>query len=175
MLKRTICCTVALCFLLAFNTSAMERTTDDILNVESINCSLIEPSSIPSDVVELMADAEALSLYSEEEINLIALVALGEAEGESELGKRLVIDTILNRVDHEVFPNSIEAVCYQQGQFACLHNGRCNRCSVNDYILELVKEELLNRTNTEVLYFSSAGYNGPKSLFQEGHHYFSGR
>ena len=36
---------------------------------------------------------------SDEEIRLIALVTMAEAEGEPELGKRLVIDTILNRVD----------------------------------------------------------------------------
>lgn len=168
MLKRTMFCTVALCFMLAVNVFAMEKTTDDIV-VD------VEPHSIPSDVVELIANAEELSLYSDEEIALIALVTLGEAEGESELGKRLVIDTILNRVDHEAFPDSIDSVCYQSGQFMCLHNGRCNRCKINDYILDLVREELLERTNYEVLYFSSAGYNGRKGLFQEGNHYFSGR
>ena len=38
-------------------------------------------------------------IISDEELELLALVTMAEAEDESELGKRLVIDTVLNRVD----------------------------------------------------------------------------
>lgn len=44
---------------------------------------------------------------TQEEIDLIALVTMGEAEGETELGKHLVIDTILNRIDHPSFPDTV--------------------------------------------------------------------
>lgn len=47
---------------------------------------------------------------TQEEIDLIALVTMGEAEGETELGKRLVIDTILNRIDHPSFPDTVKLV-----------------------------------------------------------------
>ena len=138
--------------------------------------------SIPKDVSiedEMVAIKTDLAQTVDEElylppddIDLIALVCLGEAEGESELGKRLVIDTILNRMDSERWPNIISEVCWQRGQYGCLHNGRCKRCTVNDYIRELVREEMGSRTNTEVIYFSAGGYNG-SPLFQEGGHYFS--
>ena len=62
--------------------------------------------------------------FSDEEIDLIALVTMAEAEGESELGKRLVIDTILNRVDAETHPNTVHDVIYQNGQFTSMTNGR---------------------------------------------------
>lgn len=72
---------------------------------------------------------------TQEEIDLIALVTMGEAEGETELGKRLVIDTILNR---------------------------------------LVKEELLERTNYDCVFFMAGGYSKyGEPLFQECCHYFS--
>ena len=41
------------------------------------------------------------------EIAYIARLAMAEAEGESELGRRLVIDTVLNRVEDEHFPDSM--------------------------------------------------------------------
>lgn len=114
---------------------------------------------------------------TEEEIDIIALVALGEAEGESELGKRLVIDTILNRVDSEKWPDTILDVCWQKGQYCCLHNGRCGtrlkEKAKEDYIRSLVIDEMNNRTNYDVIHFSAGGYNGSSPLFQEGGHYFS--
>ena len=113
---------------------------------------------------------------TEEEIDIIALVTLGEAEGESELGKRLVIDTILNRVDSERWPDTIEDVCWQKGQYCCLHNGRCGsrlkKRAQEDYVRSLVIDEMHNRTNYEVIHFNAGGYNGAP-LFQEGGHYFS--
>ena len=113
---------------------------------------------------------------TDEEIDLIALVTMAEAEGESEYGKRLVIDTILNRVDHEwsYWPDTVEGVIYQKNQFTSMWNGRVKRCYVREDIVELVKEELKNRTNTEVVYFMMGGYSRYGTPeFREGVHYFS--
>lgn len=110
---------------------------------------------------------------SESELELLALVTLAEAEGESELGKRLVIDTVLNRVDNASFPDTISEVIYQKNQFTSMHNGRCDRVIVNDDTRELVKQELLKRTNTDVLYFTAGEYGKYGThLFKEGNHYF---
>lgn len=56
-------------------------------------------------------------LMSQEDINLLAIVTMAEAEGESEMGKRLVIDTILNRIDSEQFPDTVSGVVYQKKCF----------------------------------------------------------
>ena len=58
--------------------------------------------------------------YSEEEIELIALLTMAEAEGESEEGKRLVIDSVLNRVDHKRFPDTVTEVVYQKSQYSAM-------------------------------------------------------
>ena len=122
---------------------------------------------------EIRMEKEAGIPFTDDEIYLMGLVCMGEAEGESELGKRLVIDTILNRLYSSKWPDTINSVCYQRGQYMCLHNGRCSKLKVTNYICDLVKEEVLNQTNTEVIYFSSVGYCNGSPLFPEGGHYFS--
>lgn len=115
----------------------------------------------------------ALNL-TDEEIDLIALVTMAEAEGESELGQRLVIDVILNRRDHPSFPDTIHGVIYQENQFACMTSGRSDRCYVKDDIRQLVLEEMQVRTDTKVLYFRTEHYHTfGVPLFKEGNHYFS--
>lgn len=112
--------------------------------------------------------------YSKEEVELIALVTMAEAEGEPEEGKRLVIDTILNRVDHEYFPDTVSEVVYQKGQFTSMWNGRSNRCYVSDDICKLVNEEIESRTNTDVIFFHAGIYPSYGSpIVQVGNHYFS--
>ena len=111
---------------------------------------------------------------TQEEIDLIALVTMGEAVGETELGKRLVIDTILNRIDHPSFPDTVYDVVYQPNQFSVMWNSRIERCYVMSEIVELVKEELLERTNYECVFFMDGEYSKyGEPLFQECCHYFS--
>lgn len=115
----------------------------------------------------------ALSL-SESEIDLIALVTMAEAEGESEEGKRLVIDVILNRYDSPRFPNTISEVIYAKNAFECMWNGRVDRCHVRDDIRQLVIEELQFRTNSNIHYFRTNHYHGfGTPVIQVGNHYFS--
>ncbi len=111
---------------------------------------------------------------TENEIDLIAQVTMAEAENQSEYCKRLVIDTILNRVDSSYFPDTVHDVIYAKNQFEVMVNGRFERCYVQDDIVKLVKEELLSRTNTRVVFFNSIGFNSwSKPMFQEGCMYFS--
>ena len=111
---------------------------------------------------------------TEEEIRLIALVTMAEAEGEPELGKRLVIDTILNRVDSDRFPNTVHGVIYQPNQFSSVWNGRIDRCYVRDDIYQLVVEEAESRANQHVIFFRTDYYHPYGTpMFSIGDHYFS--
>ena len=108
------------------------------------------------------------------EVELIAIVTMAEAEGECEKGKRLVIDTILNRVDSEHFPDNVYDVIYQKNQFTSMWNGRAKRCYVKDDIFDLVLEELEKRTNKDVMFFCAGRYGDYGTpMFQVGGHYFS--
>ena len=111
---------------------------------------------------------------SEEDIELIALVTVAEVESEGEYCKRLVIDTILNRVDHPYFPNTVRGVVYQKNQFSVMWNGRINRCVVTDDVRKLVREELESRTSYDVMFFQLGGYSKyGKPLVKVGPCYFS--
>jgi N-acetylmuramoyl-L-alanine amidase len=111
---------------------------------------------------------------SDHDIELIALVTMAEAEGECERGKRLVIDTILNRMDSGYFPNTAEGVIYQPAQFSSMWNGRVYECSVQDDICKLVREEIENRTSYLVMFFSANDYSEfGVPLYKIQNHYFS--
>lgn len=110
---------------------------------------------------------------TEEEIQMIAQITYGEAGNQSELGKRLVIDVLLNRKDHKLFPNTVKGVIFQDRQFG---TAKCiNTYPVCDDICKMVKEEVFFRTNYDVMYFNSGSYVSGVPLFQEGDHYFSGQ
>lgn len=65
--------------------------------------------------------------FNPEECYLLAKIAMAEAEGEDLIGKALVIRTVLNRMCSEEFPDTIEEVLYQEGQFTPVGNGRFDR------------------------------------------------
>lgn len=126
------------------------------------------------EAVSAVVEIEDEIALSDEEIELIALVTMAEAEGECEEGKRLVIDTILNRVDSEYFPDTVHEVIYQPNQFSSMWNGRIDRCEVREDICQLVREEAKVRINYEVMFFTAGNYGKYGTpMFQVQNHYFS--
>ena len=126
------------------------------------------PKTIPNSMFEQDID------ISEEECRTLAVLTLREARGESTLGKRLVIDTVLNRVDRDFYPNDILSVIYQPNQYTGVSEYGLGEEEIAE-TMQLVYEECEHRTNWNVLYFCNSGYNGPVPLFVEGHHWFSGQ
>ena len=112
--------------------------------------------------------------FTEEEITLIAKLTIAEAGNQSDYGKRLVIDTVLNRMDSPYFPDTVESVIFQKYQFSPVWNGGIDKYVPDDHIIDLVKEEINDRTNSEVIFFTAGKY-GPYGipLFQVEDHYFS--
>lgn len=124
------------------------------LKMEHVPVAISTPTAAPTPVI---ADPSV----SNEEVELLALLTMAEAEGECEEEQRLVIDTVLNRIDDPHFPDNIYDVVYQRNQYAGMQEPRITRCYVKDELVQLVREELENRTN----------YGVP--MFQIDHHYFS--
>ena len=112
--------------------------------------------------------------FTEEEIALIAKLTIAEAGNQSDYGKRLVIDTVLNRMDSPYFPDTVEGVIFQKYQFSPVWNGGIDKYLPDEHIIDLVKEEINDRTNSEVVFFTAGKY-GPYGipLFQVEDHYFS--
>lgn len=137
-----------------------------------------EPESLPEPEPEPVIESYRLT---DEEIELVALITLAEAEDQPELGQRLVIDTILNRMDHpKHWPDTVKGVVYMKNAFSVTTNGRLEKCSTyfkgetKEKLIRLVKEELVEKTNDEVVYFRMfrySDYGTPYKLV--GDHYFS--
>lgn len=136
---------------------------------EFVPLQIIQP--VMSCVVETK---EPEMIFTESEIELIALVTMAEAEGESEYGKRLVIDTIINRVESEHFPNTVNEVIYQPHHFESVWNGRIDKCYVDEDICDLVRGEIEEISDPYVMYFCTGDYGRyGEPMYQVGNHYFS--
>ena len=101
------------------------------------------------------------------------LYSLVQAEaGNQDLdGCRLVADVVLNRIDSEKFPNTMEEVIYAPGQFSVIKNGALKKAQgeISEKVVQAVDMELSGkRLNYDVLYFN----NKPNGGWQYGGHYF---
>ncbi len=172
MRKVTMIAALLLSVLMFFHIDIPGDDADDVTTIHNVIPESIFVDVPPVVTIKPLEEEEELLPY--EDISLIALVTMAEAEGECEYGKRLVIDTILNRVDSEHFPDSVYDVIYQRNQFSSIWNGRIDRCEVKEDICELVREELRSRTNTDVIFFTAGEYSKyGVPMFQIGNHYFS--
>ena len=150
-------------------------------------CKTVESAGI---LVEVTAQAAAYETLEEktsevthedldeefyyDSLEMMALCVMAEAGGENELGIRLVVDTILNRVDSEEFPDCIWDVIFQPGAFTCVSNGMIEKVDPTDIVFRIITEELENRTDYRPLYFTAGEY--PKygtPLYKVGNHYFA--
>ncbi len=139
-----------------------------VINEEPIIEEIVE------EEIEETPIQEDNDILTEDEIELICLITMAEAGVEPEYGKRLVIDTILNRVDHKRFPNTVYDVIYQPNQFTPMWNGMIEKCWVDEDIYNLVLEELTSRSNYDVIFFRMQKYSKwGTPLFKVGNHYFS--
>lgn len=117
--------------------------------------------------------------WDAEEAEMLARIAMAEAEGEDVEGKALVILVVLNRVWSEDFPGSIEEVIKQEGQFSAYENGRYDRLEPDEGCwdaLGLVAQDHWDESRG-ALYFESEGRStwhrdNLKRLFRHGGHIF---
>ncbi len=114
------------------------------------------------------------------ELEEAVLVVQAEAGNQDELGKRYVADVIFNRLDSEDFPDTVHEVVYQRNpiQFATTVNGSMDVAAYNvtEDVFQIVLEEYINRTNSDIIYFRTEHYSTDgKPAFKHGDHFFSTR
>lgn len=147
----------------------------EVLEVEPEPISQPEPQVI---VIQIERPVGEKIVYTEPEdetildfsdIKLLAAIVCAEAGNQDFIGKRLVADVVLNRYYDPDFPDTIEGVIYQTGQFAAtVYMG-----GYNEDDLEAVCLELNSRIDPNVLYFANDGYHSGTPAYQHGDHYFS--
>ena len=139
-----------------------------VAGLETENQRLID-ARVPVVTYEVTETPPEFQL-TDDEIVLIAEIVHAEAGNQDMLGKRLVVDVILNRMEDDRFPETVAGVVYQEGQFA----EPSLQFTADD--VEAVMLECERRIDTQVLWFRTGGYHGVgQALYQHGAHYFSGR
>lgn len=90
------------------------------------------------------------------EMELIAQLVMAEAGNQDLTGKRYVVDVVLNRVESDQFPNTVEEVIFQENQFSVIKNGTFDRAGyeITEECYEAVFLEYEERLNYDILYFS---------------------
>lgn len=94
------------------NNSTTQETTTGIDHLAGLDTEAV-----------LALDKPVESPWTEEEARMLATLAMAEAEGEDSVGKALVIMVVLNRVESDSFPDSIEEVIFQKNQFSPVKPG----------------------------------------------------
>lgn len=126
--------------------------------------------NIPEEAQEEEAEEQPTVLY--DSIDMLARCVEAEAGNQGLLGKRLVVDVILNRVDDPRFPNDVASVISARGQFAVYPNAM-NRVTVTQETLDAIVLELERRTDDRILFFTARHYNKHCiPAYQCGDHYF---
>ena len=111
----------------------------------------------------------------EYEYYLLSHVVEAEAGSQGIDGKRLVVDVVFNRVMSDQFPNSVEEVLMQDGQFTTYINGAYELVEPSEDTHEAIAIEYDYIRNTDVYFFRTDHYHSfGKPLFVEEDHYFSG-
>lgn len=106
-------------------------------------------------------------------LEILACCVEAEAGNQDLLGKRLVADVILNRVDSPRFPNTIEEVVSQKYHFTTFWDGTMARIVPSDETFKAVQMELDERTDSEILFFTAGDYNTYcLPAYRHGDHYF---
>lgn len=125
------------------------------------------PQVIKVDVVKEVERIPEMELSEEDKV-LIAKIVMAEAGNQDYIGKRLVADVVLNRLNHEKFPDTVAGVIYAVGQFTHPATYYTDEC------MAAVEAECMERLDYEIMYFR-AGYffSGHERAYQHGDHFFS--
>ena len=148
-------------------------TEFDEITIIPVRTSEIEASTIDENQCETEYQDE-----EHDENYMLAKIAMAEAEGEDTEGKALVMRVVLNRVESQNFPDSIEGVIFQKNQFSPIRNGRYDSVEPDEdcyRALELVQggwDESLGATYFESKSNSTWHSEHLEFLFRHGKHYF---
>lgn len=124
---------------------------------------------------------------SEEDLETLLRIVEAEAGNEDEEGKLLVANVVLNRVNSEVFPDTVSGVVFQRekgvSQFSPVANGSFYRVKISEGTVNAVERALTGEDISQgALYFVARKYadsnkvkwfdNNLTFLFKHGGHEF---
>lgn len=139
--------------------------------VEQKKADVVEVMEVQTMMISEMTDEQ---IGDELDMELLARCVEAEAGNQSLLGRRLVVDVILNRVESGDFPNTIRNVIRQPNQFTSVSNQTIYTVTPSELTYQAILLESEHRTDYDVIYFRTgrfSDYGTP--VEQVGAHYFS--
>ena len=116
-----------------------------------------------------------IDYISLDDFELMGKTVFAEAKTEEFEGQVAVAEVILNRVESENFPDTVEEVIKQDGAFSSWGNGSVEAAPIDDECLEAVQDAVNERIFPDsVVYFREGRFHSfgtPYTVI--GHHYFS--
>ena len=118
------------------------------------NCPILEIQSLEKTNVCVLDENDRMILYK---------IVEAEAGSEDRIGKILVANVVLNRVQDEAFPDTVEAVVYQQDegvtQFSPVADGSLERAVPDEDTIEAVDAALSGEDYSQgALFFAAREY-----------------
>lgn len=163
---QTFVVTICTVLMSAFCSYADSQNVEPVIEVIN-ESTIVEPKSIKPTIVEIdepevFASYESTPEEIEEEnrlgdMELLAQLCQAEAGNQGLTGMRYVADVVLNRVESDKFPNTIQEVIYQDNQLSVIKNGAFDRAGwyMSEDAYQAVELEWYDRLDSEILYFSS--------------------
>lgn len=146
--------------------SIEEQSTEQISDAEEEIAESVVPreaavvtlAGVSEEETEETQTAEAVKKYSvtEYEYDILLHIVSAEARGCDIKGQILVANVILNRVENNAFPDSIEGVVFQKNQFSPVVNNILWEAPVTDTVREAVDRALAGEDYSEGALFFSA-------------------
>ena len=183
MMKKQIEALSVLAFMgvLGFQSMSVGKSMPKLLKCENgHNMAVTEvykkPTVIKNNVDEVSVGE--IDLENEEfcdSLEILATCVEAEAGNQDLMGKRLVADVILNRVESPRFPDTIEGVISQKYHFTTYWDGTMDAITEpSEETFEAVKMELYGqRLDEDILFFTAGNYNTYcEPAYIVGDHYF---
>ena len=138
------------------------------LNVDLYSAKLCEHNK---DESEVQSNRWGITL-TEDEIELLARIVMLEAGGESDWGKDAVVEVIFNRMYDEDYPDTLEGVLSESGQFTTWKNRNSKAATPTEEVYDSIYYVLNGYTDIfpfETVYFGRSAQNDNVQLVIENH------
>lgn len=161
LLVFAILCMISLCV------AGMARTAQSVIEIREL-----KPKEQSS--AQIKPDLTYFTSKEWDHTELLAACVEAEAGNQGLLGKQMVADVILNRVDDPEWPDSIESVISQKYQFTSYWDGGMESAVPSEETYEAIRLEMEERSCADIFYFRTDCYSDYGTPWKKiGSHYFS--
>lgn len=141
----------------------------DVLKVEVEEETIVEEA----EAVEVEEVAEEANEADQNDIDLLARLIFAEANTLSYEAQSYAGSVVINRVNSNSYPNTIEGVIYQSGQYACVSDGHLAKATPTEAQYDLAEDLIENGSYIPATVVYQAEFLQGSGLYKQiGNTYF---